>query len=167
MEAAETTIVADFLAEAERSVSYGEALDMKASIWLVIITFLATQTAYFLGKDLTRLEHHGQVLSAILLIIAGALVLAELRPQDYQIFEPSRTEEERLTELRNHYIKYEREDLVSTKFLEEQMKWAKERIIVNRRINEQKSRLVDWSFRFMALGTAINLLTLLHFVNVS
>lgn len=160
----------DFSEEADRSLSLGDVLDIKANIWLVVITFLGTQTAYFLSKnDLTPLVHHGQVLSAILLVIAGAITLIELCPRKYWINEPSKDKalEERVVELRNHYATYENcEDLVLAQLVKDRAEWAKERTAKNQRINRQKSALISWSFWLTACGAAINLLTLLHFIKL-
>ncbi|MGH9574403.1 MAG: hypothetical protein ACRD40_12865, partial [Candidatus Acidiferrales bacterium] len=85
----ENRLLNDYMAEAEYSISLGDSLDIKANIWLVVITFLATQTAYFLSKELHGYVFWGQVASASLLVIAGLLSLWELRPRNYILFRPS------------------------------------------------------------------------------
>jgi hypothetical protein len=166
MEDIDKLLFTEISAEAERSVSLGDVLDMKANIWLVVITFLAAQTAYFLTKDLTPLEHRGQILSAILFVIAGMLTLVELCPRTYMIYSPSNGAlEERIAELQKDNGNSEDSGhRVAVQIMNEYTGWAKERIATNQHINRQKSKLLNWSFWLTAAGTAINFLTLLHFV---
>jgi len=154
--------------EADRSLSQGDTLDMKANIWLVVITFLATQTVFFLGQNLTPIEHSGQILSVVLFVIAGAITLIELCPRTYLIYEPSNGAiEDRRTNLEAYYAQYEDSgQRVESQLLKDQLKWAKERIAKNQSINRGKSKLVVWSFWLTAAGATINFLTLLHFVKL-
>src|SRR5690348_4795153 len=63
----------------------GDTLDVKTSIALVLITFLATQSADFLRHNppLSSFWHVVQVVSAAALIAAGVLAIAELKPRGY------------------------------------------------------------------------------------
>lgn len=61
-----------------------DTLDVKASIWLVVITFLATQTAGFLSDALLPgALRYAQIGSALSLAAAGALALVVLWPRNY------------------------------------------------------------------------------------
>jgi hypothetical protein len=158
----ESMLFDGYMKEAEYSITLGDTLDMKANIWLVVITFLATQTAYFLSKELSVCLFWGQVASAFLLVIAGLLSLWELMPRDYLLFRPSEGAIQRkLEKLRNeHKESTDEEKLVEAAIMNAQMEWAKERIEFNMRINRKKSALIDWSFWLAAAAFVINFVTL-------
>lgn len=156
-------LVEQYMKEAEYSISLGDALDMKANIWLVVITFLATQTAYFLSKDLHGCIFWGQVASALLLIIAGLLSLWELRPRDYLLFRPSSGAiQAKLEKLRHvHADSAHKDELIESEILNAQMVWAKQRTESNMAINDEKSALINWSFWLAAGSFVLNFVTLL------
>ena len=158
-------IFEQFTGEAERSLTLGDSLDLKANVWLVVITFLATQTAYFIGKNnLPHVARYGQFLAATLLVVAGILTLIELCPRTYSWFSPTNGAiEMRVAELEALYKDYENGDeLTSKQLLVDEIEWAKQRTAQNGRINDFKSRLIVWSFGFAAAAGLINLLTLLY-----
>jgi hypothetical protein len=158
-QAIENMLLDEYMKEAEYSISLGDTLDMKANIWLVVITFLATQTAYFLSKGLLGCVFWGQVVSAFLLVIAGLLSLWELMPRDYLLFRPSEGAIQRkLEKLRNDHK--DNEKLIESEIMNAQMLWAKERTEVNMGINEKKSALICWSFWLAAVAFVINFATL-------
>src|ERR1700723_453304 len=155
----ENMLFDQYMKEAEYSISLGDTLDMKANIWLVVITFLGTQSAYFLSKGLHGYVFWGQVISAALLVIAGLLCLWELMPRDYLLFRPSGGAIQRkLEKLRAEHK--DNEKLVEAEIVNAQMGWAKERIEVNMRINSKKSALINWSFWLAAVAFGLNFATL-------
>jgi hypothetical protein len=139
--------------------SLGDVLDAKASIGLVIVTFLAIQTADFLkvsgpGDEL-------QFWSAVALAVAGALALAELWPRNYQTETP-----ESLTgwlqELRDYYQNdAEAEKRVTAAFTAGLRDRTVERLDANSRLNRRKSTYMTWCYRFTTVAFALNLVTLL------
>lgn len=149
--------------EAERSFSFADTLDLKANVWLVVITFLATQTAYFTSKSLTPFWFYAQLASAGLLILAASLTLIELCPRTYCWFGPSNGAiESRLAELREHYKGHESaEKMARTQLLKDQVEWARERAIQNKQKNEFKSMLIVWAFWLTLAAFGVNLITLL------
>jgi hypothetical protein len=151
--------------EDERTFALGDVLDVKASIWLVVITFLAGQTAYFLSRGLSPHLYDGQLVSCLFLGIAGLLTLFELRPRKYDFFSPSNgVIEARLAQLREHYkAEVNADELAQKQILEDQVGWTKAAIVKNQRINKFKGDLVDWSFWLTTAAATINLLTLLSF----
>jgi hypothetical protein len=165
----ENTLFEQYMKEAEYSLSLGDTLDMKANIWLVVITFLATQTAYFLSKGLHGYAYWEQVGTACLLIIAGLLSFWELRPRNYLLFRPSegaiQIKIEKLRE--QHKGSPDQAKLVESGIINAQMEWAKERTKVNMVINENKSDLLDWSFRLTAIAFILNFATLISFFKFS
>jgi len=153
----------DFSDEAERSFVLGDTFDMKANVLLVVITFLAAQTAYFLGIVKMPVEHYGQVASAILLAIAAVLVLLELRPKDYIFFSPSNGAIERkISKLQKEYGK-EQDHKILEHLVRDEIEWARERAKKHKELNRQKSTLLQWAFYITAWSVAINLVTLLAF----
>lgn len=84
-----TILLKEFSDESERSFVLGDTFDMKASILLVVITFLITQSFSFLAKADLLIIRYGQKAAAFLLAGAGALTIWELFPRDYIFFSPS------------------------------------------------------------------------------
>jgi hypothetical protein len=158
----ENMLFEQYMKEAEYSLLLGDTLDMKGNIWLVVITFLATQTAYFLSKGLHGCVFWGQVASASLLVMAGLLTLWALMPRDYWVFRPSGGEiQKKIEKLREkHKDSPDQAKLVEAGLINAQMEWAKERTEVNMAINDTKSALVKWSFRVAAIAFVINFVTL-------
>lgn len=161
----ENMLFTEYMDEASYSISLGDTLDMKANIWLVVITFLATQTAYFMSKSSHGWAFWGQLVSAVFLIISGLLCLWELMPRNYLLFRPSEGAiQKKLEKLRaEHTGSPDKEKLVEAALVNAQVEWAKERIAANMAINTRKSTLIDWSFRLAAIAFIINFVTLTSF----
>ncbi len=68
-------------AKEDLSLRLGDALDIKASIGLAVILFLATQSAYFLDKGLPRIGIAMQLFSILCIVLAAIFALAELWPR--------------------------------------------------------------------------------------
>lgn len=142
----------------------GDTMDVKASIALVIITFLATQTASFIsdgGVLAWPWDRRLQLIAAVFLAVAGALAFVELWPRDYEI-EPAESWDAWIGQLRRYYKDDPNaEQKVEAAVLEAQRLRTKERIASNSKTNEQKAELLAWSFRFTGAALALNLATLI------
>lgn len=161
-----TLLFEEIKSEAERSSDLGDALDMKANVWLVVITFLATQTAYFLSRNLSTYAYRGQIASTVALALAGVLTLICLCPRDYMLFSPSNgVIERRLQELQEHYKGVHNvESVIHQQLLKDHIAWSKDSISKNTKINNFKSGVVFLAFLLTALAATINLITLVSFL---
>jgi hypothetical protein len=144
--------------------SLSDAFDVKASIALVVITFLATQSAAFLEKGslLGRFEWV-QRGSAVALAAAGALAVVALWPRVHQT-ETAEGLRAWAQQLREYYKDQPNPEMAVTEaFHAGLVERLEERIAVNSRIDQSKSRYVDWSFKCTAAALALNMATLLAF----
>jgi len=166
MAAAAEMLLQDIALKDDLAVKLGDALDVKASIGLVVITFLATQSAYFLDKQ--SLPHGGrlfQFASIISVTVAGILALMELWPRTYMIPEPEGGAiEERIEQLADFYGEAANSESISDQLTRDEIQWAKNRIMTNQRHNRNKAYTLAWSFRFTAASLVLNLLTLTAFI---
>src|SRR5690348_2991559 len=64
--------------------SLGDTLDVKASVILVVIVFLATESGDFFRSNLGVWETRLQYFSVVMLVIAGILAFIELCPREYK-----------------------------------------------------------------------------------
>jgi hypothetical protein len=147
----------------ERELALGDTFDIKTSIALVVITFLATQSAEFLKEPLSACWHIAQQVSVGFLVIAGALALIELVPRDYRLRmapdEFLHWVDEVKASYRKSAVQYpEREAIEHIKSIE--IEKIKARFSANSSINEQKSWLMNWSFRATMVAVILNLATL-------
>jgi hypothetical protein len=138
-----------------------DTLDVKSSIALVVITFLATQSGVFLASDQLPVGlSYIQLLSAFVLAAAGVVSLVALWPRDY---ETETAEELDVWEqqLRAHYQgNFDAEESVATAFRSGRIQRLKERIAANAEVDRVKSNLVAWSFRLSGIGLLLNMATL-------
>jgi len=162
MDSMQSILLKEFTSESERSFSLGDTFDMKANVLLVVITFLAGQTAYFLSIAHSSAVRHGQMLSAFLLIVCGALTLIELFPRTYLFFSPSNGAIERKAEKLRAGRQVD-EAVISQELLGHAVEWARERAIHNKAINKVKSAILTVVFWVMSGAVAINLITLILF----
>jgi len=148
-------------AKEDLSLRLGDALDVKASIGLAIILFLATQSAYLLDKGLPRIGVAMQIFSIVCVVLAALFALFELWPRVYVLPEPeSPIISQRIEELTAHYSAYpDLETNVATALMRDQIQWAANRIADNQKKNHRKSALLEWSFWFTGAAVVINLLT--------
>ena len=155
-------------AKEDLSLRLGDALDMKASIGLVILLFLATQSAYFLDKGLSVYGWWMQIVSIAFTSVAVLLAIFALWPRKYTLPEPeSDIVTERIEELRNFYASDPAEYIepnVTAALIDDETKWAKERIAANQKKNWRKSDGVNWSFWLTVPAIALNLGTLLTLI---
>ncbi len=158
--------VSDYLKEQDDfEVGLGDTLDIKTSIALVVIIFLATQSAEFLKSPFIPLHwRSAQFGSAICLILAGVLALWELWPREYA-FRLGSTEFLNFVEERKAFHREEGEMKPEDKVIEylrdKDVQRAKDRFANNSRINSTKLFTMRWSFYFTTVALALNLATLL------
>lgn len=142
----------------------GDTLDIKMSIVLVVIVFLATQSSGFLASPMPVHWHNIQIASTIAVITAGVLSLIELFPKTYKTrmgHKEFLAWVEQLKEFYDHEgVENPEEKIVEFIRLKDAQRTC-ERIAANRVINAQKSRFLEWSFYSMMVSVALNLITLL------
>jgi hypothetical protein len=158
--------VMDFLrSQDEREVDLGDTFDIKTSIALVILIFLATQSADFLKMPLSFCWHIIQQLSVAFLVIAATLALIELIPRDYHLRMAPDAFLNWADQVKASYKKSDVPDPESgaiAHIRDVEIKKLKDRFTANSSVNAKKSWLVNWSFRAMTLAVILNLLTLAY-----
>jgi hypothetical protein len=151
-------------AKDELTYQFGDTLDVKVSIVLVVVTFLAGQSIDLLAKgNLTCLGKVTQIIAAISLALAGILVWGGLGQGTYEV-----EAAEKLPEWRAELEEFYRGDPdASAKVLASLRKGiidrTMERISANNARNKSRSSLLFWSYIFTTLSLGINLLTLFGF----
>jgi hypothetical protein len=148
-------------AKDELTYQRGDTLDVKASIVLVVVTFLAGQSADLLAKgNLTSLGKDAQIVAAISVALAGIFVWGQLWPREYEV-EAAEKLPQWKTELEEFYEGVpDASAKVSALLTAGIIERATERIYANDAINKKRSNLLLWSYIFATLSLAINLLTL-------
>lgn len=141
----------------------GDTLDVKASILLAAIALLATQTAYFLDKQVSGLPHLLLVGAALLLVLATVAALLELWPRDYMAPVPESGGLNRIEELSQFYSEFEDADadFILAELTKDEIEWAIDRIGRNRKANNFKSRFLNLSFYLTLVAMGLNIATLL------
>jgi hypothetical protein len=157
-------IIERLSAKDELTFQRGDTLDVKASIVLVVVTFLAGQSADLLAKgNLTCLGKVTQIVAAISLALAGILLWCQLWPREYEV-----EAAEKLPQWKADLEDFYRDDpdgamkvfdLLTKGIIDR----TAERISVNGAKNRTRSQLLLWSYVFTTLSLAINLLTLFGF----
>jgi uncharacterized protein (DUF983 family) len=158
------TILDFAMSQDDLEFSLGDALDVKSSIFLVVITFLAIQSAAFLSSvvALSAFWHWAQILSVALLVCGGLLALLELIPRNYKARMATDEFLDWVSNLERHYKdEPQSESIVLAKIQNVEMERVRLRFIKNRKINSLKSTLNGWCFRCTMGSLALNLLTLL------
>ena len=152
----------EYVAEHDRILGTCDAYDVKASIWLVVITFLAVQTGDLLSKGLPRCLLYGQWASVVLLVAAGVSTLVELYPRDYKRYAPTNGVIERwLPKLRErHKGDADAESAVLHKTTSYRLLWFKKMVAENKSLNRKKANLLLFSFWTAAVAAGANLVTL-------
>jgi hypothetical protein len=149
----------------EREFALGDTLDIKTSIALVIITFLATQSAEFLKTALSPCWHTVQRISVVCIVIAGVLALIELIPRGYRLRMTPDRFREWIAQTKDFYISIGATDpdfSTAERISSVEIEKLTDRFKVNRGINEMKSSLMAWSFYFTMAAVALNLATLIR-----
>lgn len=144
----------------------GDALDVKASIGLAVILFLATQSAYFLDKGLPAFGMALQLFSISFTVVAAVFALLELWPRTYILPDPeSDYIHNRIDALAKHYgSRHNAETHIAETFTRENIEWAKQRIADSQKKNRSKSFRLEFSFWFTGGAVILNLLTVLLFL---
>jgi hypothetical protein len=142
----------------------GDTLDVKASIVLVVVTFLAVQSADLLTKgNLTCIGKATQIVGAIFLALAGILVWCQLWPRKYEV-----EAAEQLPQWKAELEEFYQDDPDAPAKVLELLKKGiiertAERIYVNAAINRTRSSFLLWSYILTTLSLGINLVTLFAF----
>ena len=141
-----------------------DTLDVKVSICLVLLTFLSTQTAYFLGvKPASPFVMYPQILSAVLLVLAFTAALVALWPRTHDT-EKAETFGDWYHQLEKHFADEDQAEVKARKHFDaERENRLKQQIGHNRKIVNNKSRWAEWAYHFTALSIALNALCLLFF----
>ena len=152
----------EYVAEHDRILQTCDAYDVKASIWLVLIVFLAAESAELFGEHIPRWLLYGQWLAVVLLVAAGIGTLIELYPRDYQRYSPSNgVLENWLTKLRKaHEGNADAESVISKKTTSYRLLWFKKMVVANKDLNRRKANLLLFSFWTAAVAAGIDLVTL-------
>jgi hypothetical protein len=151
-------------AKDELTYQRGDTLDVKASIVLVVITFLAGQSADLLAKgNLTSLGKAAQIAAAVSVALAGIFVWGQLWPREYAV-EAAEKLPQWKAELQEFYedvpgASAKVSDVLTAGIIER----TTERIYANDAINKRRSNLLLGSYIFATLSLGINLLTLFGF----
>lgn len=142
--------------------SLGDVLDVKVSILLAAITFLAGLSGgILLSVGLPLILKAGQIISLATISGAGILALLELRPRTYKLPDLPSAWARWIKSLEMHYAgKEEQISLTYRAYVEGFTARAEERIEQNHAINLTKSRLMAGCFCLIAASLVINLLTL-------
>lgn len=141
--------------------SLSDTLDVKASIALVLITFLATQSSGFLASALPGRLAWVQLVSAVLLGAGAIFALASLWPRDHDT-ETAEALDEWTQQLREHFKGHpDPEAEVEAEFRSGMIKRLKERIATNARIDRTKSRFMEWSYKLSGVAMLLNMTTLI------
>lgn len=148
-------------AREDLSLRLGDALDIKASISLGVILFLATQTAFFFDKGLPKGGLCLQSASVVCAVLAALFALWELWPVTYDLPAPESPRiPERFAVLAAHYSAYpEAEKNVAEVMIQDEIAWAIERIKDDDDKNDRKSQKLEWSFWFTGIAILANLAT--------
>jgi hypothetical protein len=135
------------------------AIDVKASILLVAVTFLAGQTTYLLTKHLQGFWRWEQFFAALVLFVGSVTLALLLRirnydgecAEDYPVWRDG---------LVKHYGVKAATD-VPPQMLSEIVTGCKTRIDKAVKINEGKSLQTKWAYRLTLAAFALNLAVLL------
>jgi hypothetical protein len=151
-------------AKDELTYQRGDTLDVKGSIVLVVVTFLAGQSADLLAKgNLTCLGRAGQVVAAISVALAGILVWCQLWPREYEVEAAEKLPQWKAALEEFYKDAPDASAKVAAVLANGIVERTTERINANRAINKRRSDLLLWSYIFATLSLGINLLTLFGF----
>lgn len=153
---------ADYVRERDaREFAMGDTLDVKTSVILAVIVFLAAQSADFFKETLTPCMRVLQFLSVFGLVVAGIFAVLELLPRDYGTEGSPLSYQEWVGELKAFYAGQQNADvLVAEHVIKGRSQRTTERIEANIAINKRKSNFLSLSFIFTAISLAANLATL-------
>jgi len=162
MELVNDRILAELNLKDDLAFKLGDTLDVKASIGMVVITFLGTETAYLLDKHVTGISHWLQTGAVVALVIATVASIVELWPRKYWMIEPEESTSSRAAELVEYFSKYEGEVQanVLSELTKNEIGWARQRISANQSKNGEKAKYLDWAYKATAAAFILNAATL-------
>lgn len=136
--------------DSERSL--GDVLDVKASVALVAVTFLAGVSAQLITMQglsplWIKIQLPIQIVALLLLSVAGALIITELWPSDYSALPTPKADADWIERLS---AAGESATAILDAVLKHKLSSAIERVEHNRKINDRKSVLLDWAFKLLA-----------------
>jgi hypothetical protein len=138
-----------------------DTLDVKTSVILIVIVFLAEQSRNFLESNLSCYAHWMQFTSVTALVLAGIFAVFELCPRDYWQADTPTQWDEWIAKLKVHYAESDNPDsLVLEQAIEGHTEMASERTEKNILTNKRKSVYLRIAFWFTVTSFALNLLTL-------
>ncbi|MHB1794647.1 MAG: hypothetical protein ACYCPO_06735 [Acidobacteriaceae bacterium] len=137
----------------------GDTFDIKTSIALVIIIFLATQSGGFLSSKMPLHWHNIQIASVACVVIAGFLAMFALWPRNYKLkLEPKGF----LGWVKEVKEFYGDDKAAVVEFLRStQIEKIQKRFARNSSINARKSRFMELAFYFTMAALVLNIATLL------
>ena len=140
-------------------VSLGDTLDVKASILLLIITFLATFAAAVLSSNYEPLWRYAQIASLFFLMISSFYSIGALWPREYTTSESIPEDFIAWVEnLDSHWKEQKPEQNMFEYILLDEMRKTARAERENKAINVDKIRLLKRSFWTMLLVLAIDLI---------
>lgn len=157
-------VQAEYIREKDaKEFSLGDVLDVKTSVLLAVIVFLAAQSDQFFRAN-TSLGYWGlriQYISVLALMLAGLFAILELIPREYFTEASPEKDEKWLRELISHFSNAPNaDDLILSQVFQGRYERTKERVEGNIALNKRKSRLLGFCFAFTALSFIANLMTL-------
>ena len=140
--------------------SLSDVLDTKASIGMVAITFLATQSGELLTREgLPEVFRWFQFASVFCLALAGMAAVGSLWPRDHQ-GDTAEELDDWARQLREHYKDApDPEQAVDQAFRRGTIDRMKERIAANKAIDDSKAALITKTYVLTGLALVLNLLT--------
>ncbi len=144
-----------------REFSLCDTLDVKTSVILVVLVFLAGQSEHFFQANLSRWLVVVQCISVTFLIAGGVMAVLELWPRDYGTEGSPSAYQDWVDQLRQYYSSEENADpLTLEKAIEGRAERAKERTEQNIAVNSVKSSYLGAAFMCAVVSLAANVLTL-------
>lgn len=144
-----------------REFSLGDTLDVKASVILAVIVFLAAQSEHFFQGNLNLCMRGLQYLSVLALVLGGIFAVIELIPRDYGAEGSPSSYDKWVSDLESYYAGKENADaLVVEQAIRGRLTRATERIEANIAVNKGKSTFLSLCFICTTVSLAANLLTM-------
>lgn len=144
-----------------REFSLGDTLDVKASVALAVIVFLAAQSDEFFRAGINGWALRFQYVAILGLVMAGIFSVFELFPRKYGIEGSLDRYDKWMEDLEEHYAdKQNASELVLEQAIKGRYERTKQRVKQNIITNQRKSHLLYACFICTALAFAANLATL-------
>lgn len=141
--------------------AFGDTLDVKTGLILVILIFLAGESAEFLRSSVTLPVRCLQYFSVGSLIIGGVYAVLELWPRKFlKEAEPQEYDNRRGLLTAYYSDEPDAENFALMMAIEERVEASHARISKNSANNRKKSKLLNKAFYFVILSLAANLTTL-------